>query len=149
LSAYPRLTSAPGPPARVQHSRFAAMTDTSNDGLLAAPRYTFTSKGTPDVRRHVRRFNLVEALSEPYRLSLEILTDDVTLDPSTLLGAACELIIERDVVTRLVHGVVARMRELGVVTDRLVLAVDVVPALALLGQVVNTRFFQEQSVPDI
>ncbi|MCY1060958.1 type VI secretion system tip protein TssI/VgrG [Nannocystis sp. SCPEA4] len=120
-----------------------------SDGLLAATRYSFTCKATPGVVWHVRRFDLVESLSEPYRLHLEILTDDVTVDPGVLLGAECDFFIERDVAARAVYGVVARMRELGVVTDRLALAVDLVPAFAMLGQVVNTRFFQEQSVPDI
>lgn len=125
------------------------MNDLSTDGLLAATRYSFTCKGTPGVVWHVRRFDLVEAISEPYRLCLELLTDDLAVDPAALLGAECDFFIERDVAARAVYGVVARMRELGVVADRLVLAVDVVPALALLGQVTNTRFFQEQSVPDI
>lgn len=128
------------------------MNDHASDdrsGLLAATRYSFTCKGTQGVVWHVRRFDLVESMSEPYRLHLEILTDDLSVDPADLLGAECDFFIERDVAARAVYGVVARMQELGVVTDRLVLGIDLVPALALLGQVVNTRFFQEQNVPDI
>ena len=118
-------------------------------GLLAATVYTFTSEGTPDTVWHVRRFTLVEALSEPYRLTLEVVTEDLGVDPTALLGAPCELRIDRDVNARVVFGVAARMSELGVVTDRLLVQLDVVPAFALLGQVINTRFFQELSVPDI
>ena len=121
----------------------------SAQDLLEATRYSFSSEGTPDVVWHVRRFDLVEALSEPYRLTLELLTDDLGLEPTALLGAPCELRIDRTVTARAVFGVVARMRELGVVADRLLLSIEIVPAAAMLAQVVNTRFFQEKSVPDI
>lgn len=118
-------------------------------GLLEATRYTFSSDGSPDVVWHVRRFTLVESLSEPYALTLELATDDLSVDTLALLGAACQLRIDRDVTARAVFGLVTRVRERGVLADRLHVDLDVVPALALSAHVVNTRFFQEQSVPDI
>lgn len=124
------------------------MSDSTN-GLLEATRYSFTSDGTPDVVWHVRRFSLVEGLSEPYRLTLELVTDDLSADPAKLLGAPCQLLIDRDVTVRTVYGLAVRITELGIAADRLAVALDVVPALYLLGQAVNTRFFQEKSVPDI
>ena len=75
------------------------MSDPTN-GLLAATRYSFTSEGTPDVVWHVRRFSLVEGLSEPYRMTLELVTDDLSADPAKLLGGPCQLLIDREVTVR-------------------------------------------------
>jgi type VI secretion system secreted protein VgrG len=118
-------------------------------GLLSVTSHEFNCKTLPGLHWHVRRFTLDEALSEPYRLSLELLIDESELDAKVMLGAACDLQISRDDDLRVVHGIVERIVELGAVADRLAFQVDLVPAFALRAQSVDTRFFQDMSVPEI
>lgn len=95
----------------------------------------------------VRRFELHEALSEPYRLEIDIVTDALDVDAERLLGADCELRIEREVTQRVVCGVITRLRLRPRVADRFALRVLVEPALVLLDQRVDTRSWQTLSVP--
>lgn len=118
-------------------------------GLLSVTRHEFNCKTLPGLHWHVRRFTLDEALSEPYRLSIELLIEESELDATAMLGAACDLRIERDTDQRIVHGIVERVIELGAVADRLAFQVDLVPAFALRGQTIDSRFFQDKSVPEI
>ncbi len=118
-------------------------------GLWSAARYEFHCKELPGPRWHVRRFTLVEALSEPYRLTVELLTDEAEVDVAALLGGSCQLRIDRDTTARVVHGIIERVVELGAVADRQAFQLDVVPAFGLRAQAVDTRFFQEMSVPEI
>jgi type VI secretion system secreted protein VgrG len=116
---------------------------------LPTAQFTFSCQALPDAVWHVRRFTIVEGLSEPYRLSVEIRSEDLTVDFEKLLGAPCGLQIERSVTTRVVYGMVAQLTELGVAAERVGFLLEVVPAFGLMAQVVNTRFFQEKSVPEI
>jgi type VI secretion system secreted protein VgrG len=130
------------------------MSDADNNsqaprGLLSAVTCVFRCSELPALHWHVLRFTLTEALSEPYRLVLELFTEEAEVDIPTLLGSACVLRIERDGAVRAVHGIVARVSELGVVTERVSLRVELVPLFGLRGQAVDTRFFQEKSVPEI
>ena len=118
-------------------------------GLLSVTSHEFRCKSLPALHWHVRRFTLDEALSEPYRLSVELLIDEAEVDVTAMLGAPCDLRIERDTDLRFVHGIVERVTELGAVAERLAFQVDLVPAFGLRGQTVDTRFFQEMSVPEI
>ena len=118
-------------------------------GLLSVTGHEFRCKALPGLQWHVRRFTLDEALSEPYRLSVELLINEAEVDVAALLGAACDLRIERDTDLRVVHGIVERVIELGAVAERLAFQVDLVPAFGLRAQAVDSRFFQEMSVPDI
>jgi type VI secretion system secreted protein VgrG len=118
-------------------------------GLLSVTSHEFNCKSLPGQHWHVRRFTLDEALSEPYRLSVELLIEESELDVKALLGSPCDLRIERDTDLRIVHGIVERIVELGAVAERLAFQVDLVPAFALRAQSVDTRFFQEMSVPEI
>jgi type VI secretion system secreted protein VgrG len=116
---------------------------------LAPPRYAFACSDVPHAQLHVRRFTLVEELSAPYRLAIELITADLDIDVSGLLGASCELRIDRDGAARSLLGVVEQVRELPMVANRLRFALEVVPAFALLEQVVDTRFFQGMSAAQI
>ncbi|HEY0135551.1 MAG TPA: contractile injection system protein, VgrG/Pvc8 family, partial [Nannocystis sp.] len=116
---------------------------------LAPPRYVFTCSDLGSATVHVRRFKLVEALSTPYRLTIELITPDLETDVAGLLGASCELRIDRVGTARSVAGVVERARQLNVVANRLRFSLEIVPAFALLEQVVNTRFFQNLDAAQI
>jgi type VI secretion system secreted protein VgrG len=113
---------------------------------LAPVRYVFSCQG--DRRWQVRRFELHEALSEPYRLAVE-LTSEEPGPFEELLGAGCTLQIERAGGGRRVHGIVVRVESLGAVAGRSRGRVEVRPALQLSAQRRGTRFWQGKSAPQI
>ncbi|MBL9105075.1 MAG: type VI secretion system tip protein VgrG [Myxococcales bacterium] len=112
-------------------------------------RYTFTARDVA-APLHVRRVDLRERLSQPYALTLELLTADADLDPDALLGAACKLTIAHSPgPARDVHGLVLRVETLDHDEHLRHLRLEVGPALALLTHRVDTRLWQHTSVPDI
>ncbi|MEM9454996.1 MAG: type VI secretion system tip protein TssI/VgrG [Myxococcota bacterium] len=118
-------------------------------GLMARVRYGFSTTDGPDVDWHVRRMQLTEQLSVPYTLDLELTTTELDVDAEALLGASCELTIEREPLLRSLYGVVSQLDWLGVAADRLHVRVVMVPALWLCSLTEDSRVFQELSVPQI
>ncbi|WP_434421746.1 type VI secretion system Vgr family protein [Nannocystis pusilla] len=116
--------------------------------LLPAEFY-FTCEEASAAEWHVRRFTLREALCEPYSLAVDLLTARVDLNVAALLGARCTLELCRGVDGRLVHGLVIQARTLGVFSGRLALRLEVAPALQLLSQQTDTRFWQDRTAPQI
>src|SRR5688572_2584547 len=116
---------------------------------LAPPSYVFTCGDLPQAALHVRRFTLVEALSTPYQLAIELVTADLDIDVAALPGASCELRIDRDGVARSLLGVVVQARELAAVAGRARFTLTIAPAFVLLDQVVDTRFFLAMSAAQI
>ncbi|WAS94525.1 type VI secretion system Vgr family protein [Nannocystis punicea] len=117
--------------------------------LLAPVEFSFVCDDGPAADWHVRSFELREALSEPYSLSIELVTADVGVDTTQLLGARCTLEIRRAGEGRVVHGLVTHVRMLGIFAERLRVRVEVAPAFGLLAQQTDTRFWQERTVPQI
>jgi type VI secretion system secreted protein VgrG len=118
-------------------------------GPLAPAEFTFLCDDGPPADWHVRNLEFVEALSEPYRLTLELLTADLAVDPDLLLGARCTLQLHRGADGRAAHGLITRVRTLGVASGRLRVGVDIEPALALLADRTDTRFWQDRTAADI
>ncbi|HLT35650.1 MAG TPA: type VI secretion system tip protein VgrG, partial [Enhygromyxa sp.] len=100
-----------------------------------------------DVRVH--RFRMTEAVSEPYAISLDVVTNDVEFAFEDLLGHDAQINLVRDETERSVFGIITAIDWLGISGGYLMLRLSVSPALALLDQQVHTRMFQEQSVLDI
>lgn len=111
--------------------------------------YHLQVRGGPDVVWHVRRVHFVEAISEPYELSVDLLTDDIDLETDDLLGADAELEYTRNTFARRILGIIERVDFLGVASDRLSVRLHIVPAFKLLVQQVDTRIFQDKAVPEI
>lgn len=126
-----------------------AMAHPSVPGPLAPVRYSFSCQDGPAASWHVRRFSLREALCEPYRLELELSTDDRGAASEALLGAGCTLQLERAGEGRRVHGIIHRVEALGSVAGRTRVRVEAAPALYLLSQRRDTRFWQHMSAPQI
>ncbi|PCC70454.1 type VI secretion system secreted protein VgrG [Nannocystis exedens] len=116
---------------------------------LAPAEFYFTCEEAPAAEWHVRRFTLREALCEPYSLAVDLLTASLGVDVAALLGARCTLEICRGVDGRLVHGLVTQVRTLGVFSGRLAVRVEVAPAVSLLSQQTDTRFWQDRTAPQI
>ena len=121
----------------------------STQGVLPAVEYGFRSDGWRGATWHVRRVDLIESLSEPYRLTLELVVDDLGAAVDPLLGAGCELTISRGGAVRSVCGLVLELADRGTVGGRRLVHAQVGPALALLGQRVNTRAWQDRTAPEV
>lgn len=111
--------------------------------------YEATISGGPNPDWHVRRFHLIEALSEPYELVLELLTEELYVETDALVGADVDLVISRASFERHVHGVIDRVDFQGISSGRLGVRITAVPAFKLLTQQVDTRIFQDRKVPEI
>ena len=124
-------------------------TVTRSNKPLPSVRYSFRVEGWRGALWHVRRVELVEALSEPYRLTVELVVDEPRVDLDELLGDVCVLELDRTISRRTVHGIILSVIDLGRAAGRHHLRLEVGPALALLLQRVDTRAWQELTVPDI
>ncbi len=121
----------------------------SGEETLPRARYYVTITDGPDAHWQLRHLHLREALSEPYLAVLDLVTDDLAADTEALLGASCELTIHRGGVMRTVDGLIHQVEFIGVDSDRLQVRLEMVPALYLLGQRVDTRLWQNITVPDV
>ncbi|PRP91510.1 Phage-related baseplate assembly protein [Enhygromyxa salina] len=120
-----------------------------SDDPLPKVNYTLTVEDGPDAIWAVRSLHFAEALSEPYVLTLDLVSEELTADTELMLGANIELTIDRETIVRTVHGIVHLVEYIGVVDDRLQIRVEIVPALHLLSQRVDTRLWQDTSVVDV
>ncbi|MCX4247870.1 type VI secretion system Vgr family protein [Paraliomyxa miuraensis] len=113
--------------------------------------YEIAINGGPDLDWHVRRLELEEVISAPYRMTVEMLTEDTdgVFNVDELLGADLVLEYGRNGVFRRVCGVIDRVDTIGIASERLKVRVHVVPALRSLAQRNDTRVFQDLTVPQI
>jgi len=96
----------------------------------------------------VSRFDLVEGVSVPYELSVELACDDeVKMDDA--LGKEGFLTLMGDAGDRIVHGVVDRFEHTGNRGRFELYNARVVPYLRWLSLERDCRIFQNKSVPDI
>ncbi|PRQ01972.1 type VI secretion system Vgr family protein [Enhygromyxa salina] len=120
-----------------------------SDDPLPKVNYTLTVQDGPEASWAVRSIQLVEALSEPYILTLDLVSEELAADTELLLGANVELTIDRESIVRTVHGIIHVVEYIGVADDRLQVRVEIVPAWYLLTQRVDTRLWQDASVLDV
>ncbi len=118
-------------------------------GMMPQAEYDFRSEAWRGAPWHVRRVRLVEGLSDLYFLTLDLVVDDLDSAVDPLLGSACELTIRRGAAARSVCGLVLELADRGAVGGRRLVQAKVGPALALLGQRVNTHAWQDRTVPEI
>jgi type VI secretion system secreted protein VgrG len=115
---------------------------------LPLVRYAFELAGA-ETQWRVRKLELREGVSELYECVLDLANDDLDADLTALEGASCVVKIERGPAHRRLCGLVFRVEWLGTMVDHLLVRVHVRPALAALGQGLDSRIFQEQSVQQI
>ena len=116
---------------------------------LAKVRFTFWPTLDSDAEWKVRRMVRREELSGLYRVELDLACDDLTLDPRGMHGKPASLILERDVVAHRVAGIVSRVETQGHAAGHQLVRVVLVPALDALRHRINSRIFQDKSVPEI
>lgn len=98
----------------------------------------------------VIQFELVEALSEPFRLTLDLASDQSSIDFEKVLDQPALLTIwDGASPVRHVHGMVSSFTQGATGFRRTRYRVVVEPQLARLALCSNWRIFQEKSVPEI
>src|SRR5688572_10817628 len=91
-----------------------------------------------------------ERLNEPFELSITLATADIDIEPLDLLGKKAKLSMRRADVDRQVTGIVSGILERGDgPTEAQVVQVIVKPAFEALRHRINTKIFQEKTVPEI
>jgi type VI secretion system secreted protein VgrG len=121
----------------------------SSGDPLPKVNYTLAVADGPDAQWAVRSIQFVEALSEPYVLTLDLVSEELAADTELLLGANVELTIDRESIVRTVNGIIHLVEYIGVTDDRLQVRIEIVPALYLMTQRVDTRLWQDTSVTDV
>lgn len=111
--------------------------------------YQFECADGPAATWKVRRVRLTEALSEPYRLELELWTEDSDTAAAKLLGASCLLSILRQSHVRRIRGIIHQVDIIETVVERVRVRVAVGPAFNLLRYQSNTRFWSDKTIPEI
>ncbi len=110
------------------------------------PRFTLTLEGAQHDLK-VLEFTGKEAISQPFRFELELVSERPDLDLESLLH--CQAFLSFDADGSGVHGQIYQVGQ-GDSGKRLTrYHVSLVPRLTYLGQRINQRIFQHQSVPQI
>lgn len=127
--------------------------DVIGEGLSGHVRCSFQCERS-SAQWHVRNAVVREALARPYCVNLTLATLNVEADPDELVGAPAEFSFDTASTERPFRGVVVRVqgsgaRRLQGGADLLLVDIELVPALATLGQRVNCRIFQDMTVPEI
>lgn len=114
--------------------------------LAHQPRFTLTIEGTQNELK-VLEFTGQEAISQPYRFDLELVSERPDIDLESLLHRQAFLSFGAQGCG--IHGQIYRVGQ-GDSGQRLTrYQVSLVPRLTYLGQRVNQRIFQHKSVPTI
>lgn len=110
------------------------------------PHITLTLDGVQNELK-VLEFTGKEAISQPYRFDLELVSERPDLDLESLLYR--QAFLGFDAQGAGVHGQVYRIAQGDSGTRLTRYQISLVPRLAYLGQRINQRIFQHKSVPEI
>lgn len=117
--------------------------------ILAPVRYSIAWHDATTAQWEVRRLHLNESISDLYTLRVQLVTRELGADVDSLLGSSCTITIAREVPGRAVHGIVRSVDLLSSADERLRVDLTIVPALALLGDRRDTRFWQDKTALEI
>ena len=112
-------------------------------------RFSFSTAQLAEGKLDVVSFVGHEAISQPFRFEIELLSGDPSVPFSDLVDQPATLLMEGNEGTRPVHGVVAHFEQGGAVGDYYGYRAVLVPRLWRLSLTHQSRIFQEMSVPDI
>ncbi len=110
---------------------------------------TFEALGGGPFGWRVLRASAREAMSTLYECQIDLAADDPLAEPGELLGAPASFTLRRAAVSRRFGGLVRRVEDLGTAAGHRLARVLVVPALWSLSQRMDTRVFQDMTVPAI
>ena len=113
------------------------------DGNIA--QLTFESANLEPETFQVVRFEGEEQLSQPFRFVIELLSEDPAVALSDVVNQPATLTVQGVAV----HGIVEDMQQRGHTAEYYGYQVVLVPRVALLGLMFQSRIFQEMTVEDI
>ncbi|MFY0731773.1 type VI secretion system tip protein VgrG [Pseudomonas sp. NFX15] len=115
--------------------------------LANSPRFTLSLEGEPDYDFKVLGFKGQEAISQPYRFELELVSERAGIPLESLLHR--QAFLGFDGQGRGIHGQIIRVGQ-GATTRRLThYQISLVPRLSYLDRRINQRIFQHKTVPQI
>jgi type VI secretion system secreted protein VgrG len=94
-------------------------------------------------------FDAEEGLSQLFRVTIVLTSDDLTTSLEALLGHAATFQVTRGDAPRSFTGIVSQVEWLGVSGERQFARLDLVPALWSLSKRWDSRIFQRKTVPEI
>ena len=98
----------------------------------------------------VTGFEGIEAISEPFRFDVDLISDESEIDLTLLVGKTATLEIGRDENVRKIHGVILNMEQGEEVQfNQYSYKAVLVPRLHLLSLSRQNQIYQEQTVPQI
>ena len=112
-------------------------------------RLIFECEGTPEIMWVVMSATLTEKLNHTYELLLSLSSEDMSAEPAQMLGQVGTMTFSRSRQMRVVTGVVSQVNEGRAGMERINTNITIEPALEALRHRVNTRIFQDKSVPEI
>lgn len=116
---------------------------------LAHARFEFSMPDGPDIRWAVKRFTVSSELSRIYEIHLELVSDDIAAPVDEMLGASCELLVERGDLLHTFYGIVDEIDDVGPDQQQLHAQIRVIPAFGMLADQIDTRIFQGQTVIEV
>ncbi|KIG17319.1 VgrG protein [Enhygromyxa salina] len=112
-------------------------------------RLRFFCDASSDIQWEVSGFSLSERFNEPYQLRVELRTQDPGAEPIAMLGASCNVTVERGTMQREFFGIIESVEDGLSQADHVVANLTVVPALIALAHRKTSRIFQDMTIPDI
>ncbi|MBL4686630.1 MAG: type VI secretion system tip protein VgrG [Nannocystaceae bacterium] len=116
---------------------------------LDEARFDFTLTNGPDIDWLVKRFSISSELSRLYEIHIDLICNREMVPIDEMLGAECELLVERGDLMHSFYGIIDEVDDLGPDQGRMHASVRVIPAFGLLADQVDTRIFQGQTVVEI
>jgi type VI secretion system secreted protein VgrG len=97
----------------------------------------------------VHQFQIEEGLNRPYSLKIEIVSDDLFLEPQDLIGHRIRFSMIRQTVIHRYFGFIDTAELVLVGEEQAVWQIEVIPAFALLDRGKRSRIWQDMSVKEI
>lgn len=114
------------------------------------PYFTLKFSEVDDEEIHVLSFKGCERISDYFKFTIELLTENTSLDSSKILNKKATLIMQRgdeDPVS--IHGIISKFSQGGRTPDYVYYSVEFVPRLWRLSLSQQTRVFQQMTVKEI
>jgi uncharacterized protein involved in type VI secretion and phage assembly len=120
------------------------------DGTTRGVRYDFATSAKDQPGWRVRKVHVLERLSSPYRLHLELWAKSLKGSPMAMLGKSASLTWQQGGKQAL-HGIVEKVKEgpRPKQDEGTLVHVTVVPALKALHYTSASRIFSNTSLPDV
>jgi type VI secretion system secreted protein VgrG len=117
-------------------------------GDIHGVEYRFSTTAEDQPAWSVRTLSIVENISVPYAIELELGSEEPPRKPAAMLGKSCTLTFSKSS-ERSIHGIVASIED-GVATAALtVVHLTIVPAFSALGHVTSSRIFSEIAIGEL